>query len=260
MDIAVFDILIVRTDNATVAGIVQPHQEEGAMKRKQHLATSVGLAVGLAFVALVPTAAAAGGPQPVAPAQAQALIGAPAVVSSGSVTRTVSAREALASASAPGAVVSVAPGLSPGQAVGLSPAVSSSAASASIGASIGASPVVGPIGTTTAGIGCSANAQWYEWGTWPYQQRITDTTYWCAVWGDHITYTSSSTSGSGTICDTSWTSSQMISGGIGYSWFVTRASAGFNCQTAVPWLSLHPSHYLDTSRNAWGSTQLIGAN
>jgi hypothetical protein len=221
------------------------------MKHKHHLATTVGLAVGLALVALVPTAAATGGPQPVAPAQAQELISAPAAISSGSVTRRVSAQEALSAASLPGAVVSVAPGLSAAQSVGLSPAVS---------VSTGTSSMVRPIGTTTAAIGCAANAQWSEWGTWPYEQKITDTTYWCAVFGDHITYTSSTTNGSGTFCGVNWTSSQMISGGIGYSWFVTRASAGFNCPTAIPWVSLHPSHYEDTSRNAWGNTALVGSN
>lgn len=223
--------------------------------KNHHLATIVGLAAALSGVALVPTAAAAGGPQPAAPAQAQALISAPSPLSSGSATRTVTAQEALSAASLPGAVVSVAPGLSLAQAVGLSPAVSTSA---SMSTSITASPVLKPIGVTTSATGCSANAKWREWGTWPYQQRITDTTYWCAVYGDHITYTASTATGGGTLCDTSWTTSQMTSGGIGYSWFVTRSSAGFSCQTAIPYVSLHPSHYEDVSRNAWGSTSEVG--
>ena len=219
--------------------------------KNRHLAIIVGLAAALSAIALVPIAAAGGAPQPAAPAQAQALISAPAVVASGSSTRKVSAQEALSAASLPGAVVAVAPGFSAAQAVGLAPAVSVSTSTAS--------PIVKPVATTTAAVtACSANSQWSEWGTWPYQQRITDTTYWCAVYGDHITYTSSTTNGSGTLCGTSWTSSQTISGGIGYSWFVNRASAGFSCQTAIPWVSLHPSHYQDTSRNAWGSTALVG--
>lgn len=217
--------------------------------KKRHLVTVVGLVAALATVVLVP-AASAGGPQPAAPAQAQALISAPAPVLSGSVTRTVSAQEALSAASLPGAIVSVAPGLSLTQAVGLSPALSMSTT---------ASSVLKPIGVTASATACSANAAWHEWGTWPYQQRITDTTYWCAVYGDHITYTSSSATGSGTFCGTGWTNSQTISGGIGYSWFVTRSSAGFSCPTAIPWVSLHPSHYEDVSRNAWGSTSEVGS-
>jgi hypothetical protein len=226
------------------------------MKLEHRLATLVGLAVGLAGVALVPGAAAAGGPQPAAPTQAQALISAPAPIANGSTTRRVSAQEALSAASLPGATVTVSPGLSLAQAVGLSPSVSTSPS----GESTSATPIVGPIGTTIAATACSANSQWAEWGIWPYQQRITDTTYWCAVYGARITYTSSSTAGTGTLCSTGWTSNQIISGGVGYSWFVNRASAGFSCPTAVPWVSLHPSHYEDTSRNAWGSTQLIGMN
>jgi len=25
---------------------------------------------------------------------------------------------------------------------------------------------------------CWANYMWHQWGTWPYEQRVTDTTYW----------------------------------------------------------------------------------
>jgi hypothetical protein len=193
--------------------------------------------------ALVPAASAGGGPkpQPLPETQALALINAPAAIPSGSVTRAVSMQEALAAASLPGASVSLAPGLSLQQAVGLAPERSTSAVRRS------------------AYTGCSANAAWHEWGLWPYQQRLTDTTYWCAVYGDHITYTSSTTSGSGTLCGTDWTSSQIVSGGVGYSWFVTRSQAGFSCPTVIPWITLHPSHYLDVSRNAWGSTAVEGS-
>jgi hypothetical protein len=220
---------------------------------KHHLATVTGFAAGLAAIVLVP-AAAAGGAQPTSPDRAQALVSAPAASASGSSTRVVSAQEAFAAASLPGAVVSVAPGLSVTQAVGLGPAVSTSTST-----STSAGGVLRPIGVTTAATACSANSAWHEWGTWPYQQRITDTTYWCAIYGDHITYTSSTANGSGTLCGTSWTSNQIISGGIGYSWFVNRSSAGFACPTTIPWVTLHPSHYEDVARNAWGSTSEAGS-
>ena len=97
------------------------------------------------------------------------------------------------------------------------------------------------------------------WGTWPYEQQLSDTTYWCAVYGDHITYYSSTANATGTLCDSSWRSSQVTSGGIGYSWFVVRTSAGWSCPTVVPWFNLHPSHYMDYSRNAWGSTEYVGS-
>jgi hypothetical protein len=204
----------------------------------RHRVTALGLLAALLPAGVAASAAAAPPPaQPLVQAQAQALATAPAAVASGSETRAVSPQEALAAAGLAGATVTVAPGLSLRQAVGLAPAVSTAAVTA-----------------------CSANAAWHEWGTWPYQQRITDTTYWCAVYGSHITYRSSSVAGSGTLCGTSWTTSQLVSGGIGYSWFVMRSSAGFACPTVVPWITLHPSHYLDVSRNAWGSTAEVGSS
>jgi hypothetical protein len=137
--------------------------------------------------------------------------------------------------------VSVEPGLSLREAVGLG--------------SSGATPSATV--AAEAASGCAANAAWWQWGTWPYEQRITDTTYWCAVYGDHITYRSSSVNGDGTLCSTNWTGSALISGGIGYSWFVMRSSAGFACPTVIPWITLHPSHYLDVSRNAWGNSAIV---
>ena len=177
--------------------------------------------------ALVPTASA-GGPQPLAPGQAQALANAAPAAQTGSVTRPATPQEAAAAAALPGATVST--------------------------------PVQSVAATTAAATSCWATAFWRQWGTWPYEQKITDTTYWCAVYGDHITYISSSVNGTGTLCGTSWTTSQLISGGIGYSWFVQRSSAGFSCPTAIPWVSLHPSHYTDVSRNDWGSTAEVGSN
>jgi hypothetical protein len=191
---------------------------------------------------VVPVAAAARPPAPVSPVaaplplgQAQALVADPSAAG-GSATREVSPQEAFAAAAAPGAVVAVAPGLSIAEAAGVAHTTAEQATA------------------------CSANTAWRTWGTWPYEQKLSDTTYWCAVYGSRITYYTSSVNGSGTICGSSWTSSQLISGGIGYSWFVLRSSGGWSCPTAVPWLSLHPSHYIDISRNAWGSTAEVGSN
>jgi hypothetical protein len=216
---------------------------------KKKCFAGAGLVAALVLAVLAPAGSAGGPPsqQLLAPGQAQALINAPAAVQSGSSTRSVTAQEALAAASVAGAVVSVAPGLSLQEAVGLAPAVG------------GPTRRTYAVGRASAYTACSANSAWHEWGTWPYQQRITDTTYWCAVYGERITYTSSTANGSGTLCSTNWTSSQLVSGGIGYSWFVTRSSAGFSCPTAIPWISLHPSHYEDVARNAWGSTSEVGS-
>jgi len=209
------------------------------MNKRRTAVLLAGLSL-LVAVALVPTASA-GGPQPLAPAQAQALANAAPVVQTGSVTRSATPQEALAAAALPGATVSISPGLAPSEAVGLA-------------------SVARPIAPAAASNACWANAYWRQWGTWPYEQKITDTTYWCAVYGDHITYTASSVTGTGTFCGTSWTTSQLIGGGIGYSWFVLRSSAGFSCSTVIPWVTLHPSHYIDVSRNDWGSTAEVGSN
>ena len=197
----------------------------GAEQRKEEPAMRTLILI-TALALLVPATASAKhappAPKPLPQAEAEALAGAAADVSSGSETRVVSPQEALAAAALPGALV-----------VGVAPAA------------------------TTA---CSANAAWHQWGTWPYEQRITDTTYWCAVYGGQITYRSSSVSATGTLCGSNWTTSQLISGGIGYSWFVMRSSAGFSCPTVIPWVTLHPSHYEDIARNAWGSTSEVGSN
>jgi hypothetical protein len=222
------------------AGVVQ-RKEENQMRR---------LIVVVALALVVPAAASARPPGPAAPvptplpeAQAEALVAAPAAVPDGSVTWSVSPQEALGAASLPGAAVYVAPGLSLAQAVGVAPAAE-----------------LGLAHTTAAeSVGCSSNRAYRTWGTWPYEQQLSDTTYWCAVYGDHITYFSSTANATGTLCDSSWRSSQVTSGGIGYSWFVIRSSAGWSCPTVVPWFNLHPSHYMDYARNAWGSTEYVGS-
>jgi hypothetical protein len=139
--------------------------------------------------------------------------------------------------------------MSPAQAVGLAstpgPAASTSAAVTAI-----------PAAETSAG--CASTQSGWHWGTWPYDQQIADITYWCAIYGVMITYRSTSVTASGTLCGTAWTASQLASGGVGYTWFVTRASAGWNCPTVVPWVVLHPSHYLDTAHNDWGNSEQVG--
>ena len=216
--------------------------------KKRVVVTGLGAAVIAALVLLVPIASAAPGPQPVAPDQAQALIGAASPVASSSVTRRVSPQEALASASAPGAVVSVAPGMSAAEAVGL----------ATVGGPVTpGSTLVKPAAADY--YGCESNVSGWHWGIWPYDQNITDTTYWCAIYGVSITYRTTNVTATGTFCGTSWASSALISGGVGYTWFTMRASAGWSCPTDIPWITLHPTHYLDTSHNAWGNSEQVRA-
>ena len=105
-----------------------------------------------------------------------------------------------------------------------------------------------------------ANAAWHEWGTWPYQQRITDTTYWCAIYNKHITYRTSTTTASGLLCGVQWRAGALIAGGVGrgFTYFTNRASAGFSCQTIIPWITLHTTHHLDVKRTDTGVTTQVG--
>jgi hypothetical protein len=171
----------------------------------------------------------ADGPVPLSPDLAEALATAPAAVPSGEATTEVSPADALAASTLPGADTSTDPGLTPAEAVGL-PGDSSVSADASL------------LSTTRM---CWADKGWYEWGTWPYDQRLTQTTYWCAVYGDHITYRTTTVTTGGTLCSTMWRASALIGGGIGFPGMTIRASAGYSCPTVIPWLTLHPSRHLD---------------
>jgi hypothetical protein len=203
---------------------------------------AVAAAVSLALAAAKPGGAST--PRPLAPDAAAALVAAAPAVASGSTVRPVSSTEALAAASAPGASVWSAPGLSLRQAVGAVSAQVAAAASAASAAAL---------------TGCWANAAWHQWGTWPYEQKITDTTYWCAVIGGKITYRSSTPTASGTLCGVSWRSAALVAGGAGFTLFTVRTSAGFSCPTVIPWVTLHPSHWMDVTRYANGGTSFGGS-
>ncbi len=188
------------------------------------------------------------GPSPSAPDDAQALATATASVPSGSSTTAVDGQTALNASTLPGAATSVEAGVSTQAAVGLAPLNDSDS-----GTNIASVPA------TRAS--CWASQAWHQWGTWPYQQRITDSTYWCAVFDKHITYRTSTTTASGLLCGVSWRASALIGGGIGpgFTYFTNRASANFTCQTAVPWIAIHTTHHLDTKRTDRGVTTEVGS-
>jgi hypothetical protein len=175
------------------------------------------------------------------PDQAQALATSPATVPSGSSTASVDGRTALNASTLPGAETSIESGVSPEAAVGLMPLSEGNVISATRPS-------------------CWANAAWYQWGLWPYQQRITDTTYWCAVFGSHITYRTSTTTASGTLCGVSWRAHALIAGGVGrgFTYFTNRSSAGFACPTVIPWITLHTTHHEDVKRTDRGVTSFVG--
>ena len=181
-------------------------------------------------------------PTPLPPDEATALATAPADVPTGSSTSAVGGSTVLNAAALPGAQTVIESGLSPRAAVGLDPLSEGNVISAT-------RPV------------CWANSAWHQWGIWPYQQRITDTTYWCAVFNSHITYRTSTTTASGTLCAVNWRAGSLIGGGIGrgFTYFTNRASAGFSCQTVIPWITLHTSHHEDLKRTDRGVTTFVGS-
>jgi hypothetical protein len=186
----------------------------------------------LAALVAVPAASAGNGngngsgkARPLDPAVAQALASTPG--SSGTSAVPVSKQEALAAMEQPGADVALAPGY--------------------------ATPQL----AVAASTGCTAYQSWRSWGTWPYDQQVYDHTYYCVVTGSHITSRSTSVSTGGTLCGTESRSNWIVSGGIGYSWMVVHAEARFSCPTVIPWVTIHPTDWLETSYNAWGNAAQV---
>ena len=218
--------------------------------RRATLLTTVLAAVVVILASAIPALASEGlpGPSPFAPDDAQALATATASVPSGSSTTAVDGQTALNASTLPGAVTSFQTGVSQQAAVGLAPLSGS-----------GDGSRIASVPATRAS--CWASAEWRQWGTWPYQQKITDTTYWCAVFDNHITYRTSTTTASGLLCGVSWRASALIGGGVGpgFTYFTNRASANFTCQTTIPWIAIHTTHHIDTNRTDRGVTTEVGS-
>jgi hypothetical protein len=187
---------------------------------------------------------------PLSPDAAAALAagsGTPSV----SPTVVVDGNTALAAASAPGAVTAYESDLTLDDAVGLDPTATATSLNRTSDSSSLAT-------ITSAPKTCWSSSVGDQWGTWPYEQKMTETSYWCAVYGQKITYRTSSITGGGTICGLSWRANQLIAGGVGFPYFTMHSSAGWSCPTTIPWFVLHPSHYLDVKRNDVGATTVVG--
>jgi len=183
----------------------------------------------LAGLLVVPAASAGNGHgngRPLDPAEAQTLAAAPGA-SLGTTVTPASNQDALAAAQLPGATTLAAPGFA----------------------------------TTTAAVaastGCAAYQSGWGWGTWPYDQQVYDHTYYCAVAGQYITYRSTVVTAGGTLCGAESRDNWITSGGIGYSWMVVHAQVRFSCPTAIPFINLHPTDWLETAYNAWGNAAQV---
>jgi hypothetical protein len=196
----------------------------------------------VALGSAVSTRAAGENPTPLPSDQATALSAATADVPSGSLTQSVDGQSALSASMDPAADTMIESDLSAAAAVGI------------------ADPNGSPSGSGTRP-SCWSNYMWHQWGTWPYQQRITDTTYWCAIYNNHITFRTSTTTASGLLCGVDWRTGMLIAGGVGkgFTSFTRRSSAGFSCQTDIPWIAIHTTHHEDVKRTDRGVTTLVGS-
>lgn len=187
------------------------------------------VALTLCALLVAPVASAGNGngkAKPLDPTDAQTLASTPGG-SLGTTVTPVSKQDAIAAAQLPGASTVVAPGF------------------ASTTAAVAASS------------GCASYQSGWRWGTWPYDQEVYDHTYYCAITGQYITYRSTVVTVDGTLCSAESRDDWITSGGIGYFWMVVHAQARFSCPTAIPYVSLHPTDWLETAYNAWGNAAQV---
>jgi hypothetical protein len=157
--------------------------------------------------------------------QALPLIAAPATTGQ-SGPASVSKEDALAAMSGPGAATTLASGYaSPAQAV-------------------------------AASTGCASVTSWAGWGTWPYDRTLYENTYWCAVYGDHITGYSTTVTTDQTLCSRQSVDHFTYSGGVGYSWVTVQANGTWSC----PIIGVIPysiGGWIRTAYNAWGNSEIV---
>ena len=193
------------------------------------------LAIVLAVLVAVPAASAGNGNgngkgdgavKPLPADQALPLIDAPAVVGQSSAI-PVSAQDALAAMTAPGAATTLSPGYA------------------------------SPAAAVAAATGCSGVSAHVSWGQWPYQRVLYENIYWCAVYGDHVTSYSTSVTTDQTLCTRQNVDHFTYSGGVGYSWVTIQANGTWTC----PIIGVIPysiGGWIRTAVNDWGSAEIVG--
>lgn len=108
----------------------------------------------------------------------------------------------------------------------------------------------------------SAERCWYtEWkhdrGVFPYWRGVYQGTYWCAIYGSHITYRTSNTwTRVNGVCSQNGAVGQWkVVGGAGYSYVVVHSEASFSCRTPW-WFPLNDNLWMEPAFNAWGNTSM----
>jgi hypothetical protein len=113
-----------------------------------------------------------------------------------------------------------------------------------------------PAGSSEGGAG--GNACWYValangLGIFPYERSHHAATYWCAVYGQYLTYRRTDTRGdTNGFCSTTGTGSWKMGGGVYNRWVKVHTWSSFSCPTPW-WWSLHDTLWMNIAYNAWGS-------
>jgi hypothetical protein len=89
------------------------------------------------------------------------------------------------------------------------------------------------------------------WGTWPYQQSVYQSTYWCAR-GGLLTYRSTSMESESSICARTDSDQQKVGGGVGYDYVVVHGWVSFSCTTIIPWAPTNTFRWANWLYHAMG--------
>ena len=155
--------------------------------------------------------------------------------------QVVTPAEALAAASKPGAGVEVLPGITPQEATGAQP-------------SPGKSIETETEGGDTTGSTCWFATIWGQWGTYPYQQRVTDNTYWCARAGT-LTYRDTYPTLGSSLCTHGSGYDFRIGGGVGTPSVLLQVGGSFSC--GLPWIGgYNTDRWLRTNHTAYGEAYI----
>jgi hypothetical protein len=97
-------------------------------------------------------------------------------------------------------------------------------------------------------------------GYWPYHREHRAGTYWCYVYGSHITYRSTQTLWRvDPLCRREAQENHRISGGVGLTWVQIHSEVWFACHTPT-WFELHDSLWMNIAYNAWGNWAVTDNN
>ena len=115
-----------------------------------------------------------------------------------------------------------------------------------------------PFSAASSEGGAGGNACWYValangLGVFPYERTHHAATYWCAVYGQYLTYRRTTTRGdTNGFCSTTGTGSWKMGGGVYDRWVKVHTWSSFSCPTPW-WWSLHDTLWMNIAYNVWGN-------